>query len=65
MGCFVWGAVARGGSGEISRGWIVMDLSCSVEGRKGFQAGFDVIKLAFEEDDRWLCRELARSQSWV
>lgn len=65
MGCFVWGPAARDGTGERSWDWIVMDFSCSVKARNGFQEGFDVIKLAFEEDDMWLFRDLARSQSWA
>lgn len=42
-----------------------MGLSCSSKARKAFQVGFDVIRLAFEEDDRWLCRELARDLGWA
>lgn len=55
--CSVREAVAWDGPRERN---LAMGLSCSSKARKAFQVGFDVIRLAFEENDRWLCRELAR-----
>lgn len=61
-------ALLQYGSAQSGKQWLGMDqernlamgLSCSSKARKAFQVGFDVIRLAFEENDRWLCRELAR-----
>lgn len=45
MVCSVWGAVASDGAGGVSWGWIVTDLACCAKACKGFQAGFDMIRL--------------------
>lgn len=48
-----WAVEAK--DGKANRSWILMDFACCAKASRSFQAGFNMIRLAFEEEDRWLC----------